>query len=95
MNTARLQVIVDRIKANPTCWDQEHYHHPCKTAHCIAGHAQNDAKVSNMVTRDLDWILEVACEWLELTIAESRYLFASWRTLLEIEKFLNTQKDTK
>ena len=37
----RLKTIVDRIKADPSCWDQEHWH--CETSHCIAGHAQLDA----------------------------------------------------
>ena len=37
----RLRAIVDRIKADPSCWDQSDWH--CGTAHCIAGHAQLDA----------------------------------------------------
>ena len=37
----RLRAIVDRIKADPSCWDQSRWH--CGTSHCIAGHAQLDA----------------------------------------------------
>lgn len=93
MNTARLQAIIDRIKAEPKCWDQQSYH--CGTAHCIAGHAQIDMRGVHWASTapyTLEWAFKTdphmeGRAWLELTDDQAAYLFKSWRTLPEIEEF--------
>ena len=83
MNKNRFQAILDKIKANPACWHQQAWHHPCGTAHCFAGHAQIDAgcKIDDATVR------QDARIWLDLSLNDANYLFAARRTLDDFEAF--------
>jgi hypothetical protein len=83
MNIERFKTIVNRIKDNPSCWNQREWH--CGSAHCVAGHAQIDAiKVVNFTTVRRD-----ATEWLDLTLREANWLFASNRTIKDFEAVID------
>lgn len=76
----RLRTIIERIEANPTCWNQIRWH--CNTAHCIAGHAQLDAGHAAD-----DYKAErQARDWLGLLGGDAQWLFTSWRTLPELKR---------
>lgn len=89
MNIERMQTIIDRIKANPACWNQNIYHNECNTAHCLAGHAQID---SGKLPIKID-AMEDARTWLKLSSTEANYLFGSQRTLADFEDFLKIERE--
>jgi hypothetical protein len=79
MNLERFKIIVNRIKDNPSCWNQKVWH--CGSAHCIAGHAQIDSgKAADGATARRD-----AIEWLDLSEQEANCLFAAHRTIKDFE----------
>jgi hypothetical protein len=87
MNKERMQIIVDRIEANPACWKQSSWH--CGTSHCLAGHAQIDSGANpdnNTVRRD-------ARMWLDLSLSEANYLFAGTRTIEDFKAALTDSYD--
>lgn len=85
MNQERLQAIINRIDADPTCWEQTrsgyvHNDSWLNGAYAIEGHAMRDAgKVGD------PW--ELGKEWLELTTREANWLFDAFRKLPAIKYF--------
>jgi hypothetical protein len=69
MNLAPLRKAVNKVLANPNCYDQTywHVHNACGTTHCIGGHIQIDAgkrEDNDTVREDVKEIL--GCTWLEV-----------------------------
>jgi hypothetical protein len=95
MNIDRFKTIVDRIRADPRCWDQTQYH-ACSTVHCIAGHAQLDARRhynrhTDVEDQDGPDVEHEACIWLEFSDEENlkaRWLFHADRSLKDFEAVL-------
>jgi hypothetical protein len=87
MNKERLQAIIDRIEADPTCWYQKTWH--CQTAHCVAGHAQIDSgrPISDATVRG------DAREWLDLSSTDANWLFSPSRTLADFKQFVRDGYD--
>lgn len=82
MNAERLAALIAKIEANPGCWDQAHWH--CGTAACLAGLAQlASGKKANSF-----WACRDGCDYLDLTLAQGRYLFNARRTLADFKEFL-------
>ena len=91
----RMQAIVDRITANPACWEQAYWHNYCRSTHCIAGHAQLDAGLpGNSPTAWRD-----ALKWFGIPIYGEDYLphhpiacwlFARNRTLNDFREFIRS-----
>ena len=89
----RMQAIVDRITANPECWDQAYWHNYCRSTHCIAGHAQLDAGLP----ADGDTAWRDALDWFEIPIYGvevwymhpiALWLFSPFRTLDDFRELI-------
>jgi len=85
MNQQRLQTIIDRVEKHPETHDQTKWGYlfgyiDCKTAYCFAGHAMRDAGKTGEPEKH-------ARKWLELTAAETTWLFDSFRKLKDIKYF--------
>ena len=77
----RLKTIIDRIEADPSCWEQSTWH--CETTHCLAGHAQIDSgKEPNF-----DTVRRDARIWLGLTQKRADTLFSSRSTIDDFKRF--------
>lgn len=101
VNVELLQKTLDTIKANPQHWDQSKWH--CGTSHCFAGFAELIAKNipietdESILIRDErfydpkfnDWSTsEHATELLGISDNDAEELFASYRTLEDLEKMV-------
>ena len=101
VNVELLQKTLDTIKAKPQHWDQTKWH--CGTSHCFAGFAELIAhKVSidtdeEVLKDDLrffsprfdDWSTsEHATELLGISDDDAETLFASYRTLEDLEEMV-------
>lgn len=101
VNVELLQKTLDTIKANPQHWDQSKWH--CGTSHCFAGFAELIAKNipietdESILIRDErfydpkfnDWSTsEHATELLGISDNDAETLFASYRTLEDLEEMV-------
>ena len=101
VNVELLQKTLDTIKANPQHWDQTKWH--CGTSHCFAGFAELIAKNipietdESILIRDErfyypefnDWSTsEHATELLGISDDDAETLFASYRTLEDLEEMV-------
>jgi hypothetical protein len=81
MRQDRLLEIVGRIYQRPETWDQEMYH--CGSAHCVAGHAQNDmyGRIFTSGIFTSGFAFADGRIWLDLGRQEAEWLFDPVRTL--------------
>lgn len=79
MRQDRLLEIVGRIYQRPETWNQDVYHSDCGTAHCVAGHAQNDMRGAQRCST-VDAFNDARI-WLDISREEAWWLFYSYRTL--------------
>ena len=93
MRYDRLQVIIDRIKANHRCWDQSKsgwaHNDSWLTAYAIEGHAMRDADIDDLMCLDP---FDAGMEWLEATKKEATWLFSSLREMDELEQFMDIKR---
>ena len=79
----RLAEQINIILTNPKSWDQETWHSPRCTVHCIAGHGQiASGRPMNKATCEAD-----AKGWYGLTDEDADWLFSADRTLTELYEF--------
>ena len=78
-----LKTAVNQILLHPETWNQEEFHSPCGTKHCIAGWSQI---LSGQAPR-AETVVEDARSALEISGRDAEYLFNSSRTLVEIYSF--------
>lgn len=94
MKRLRLRKIIAKIKKDPDCWNQYHWH--CGTAHCIAGHCQIGAGKYDSETYNVDLyddrmkVRSDAKEYLGLNREQTSYLFCMDITLRQIIRFEKT-----
>ena len=75
-----LRAAVNQVIQHPETWDQNSWH--CGTKHCIAGWCEKLAFGELTANPDVR-----AQDAIGITVAESRWLFASVRSLPEIHRF--------
>jgi hypothetical protein len=79
MNLANWKLVIDQIKANPSCWKQSSWH--CGTSHCFGGWAQilsGKPADENTVRRD-------ARVFLEISRTDADYYFSGDRIIEDFE----------
>jgi len=92
MNAENFAKVIAAIDADPSSWDQIHWHSWCMTTHCFAGHAQilsgaplkkreGGHDFSSFAGSD-------AIRWLDLTDYDADYLFNPCRTMDDFRDFL-------
>jgi hypothetical protein len=85
MNKKNFKAVLDKIQADPSCWNQSSWH--CGTSHCFAGHAQILAGKE----ADDTYVRQHARIFLELNIRQANFIFDSKRTIEDFKEFLNTE----
>jgi len=86
-NLTNIKLVLDKIEANPSCWNQEDWY--CGSSHCFAGLAQIEltgAENENTVRRD-------ARIFFGFTKHETDYYFSGTRTLGELKTALEDWYD--
>ena len=85
MNIANIKMVLDKIKAEPHLWDQDHWHSFCGTRHCFAGWAQ--VMSGNLPSEK--YARQDAQAFFEMDDNVASYAFWSRTTLEELEELLN------
>jgi hypothetical protein len=83
LQTARLEAIMVRIEANPSCHRQDTWH--CDTAHCFGGWAQIDA--GHEPNDDTVW--RDARVYLGLTAYEADKLFTEGNSVADLRRIVD------
>jgi hypothetical protein len=78
MNMQRFRQVLAYIEAHPEEWNQREW---CGSECCFAGHAACFAGVNAKRTTWAGAVADVAQEWLGMSAAQFRWLYAEGRTL--------------
>ena len=81
MNKEHYKKVLDQITQHPETWNQARWH--CGSSHCLAGWA----KVLSGKPANDDTVRRDARIYLDLSLSEAEWLFATHRTLSDLTDY--------